>query len=181
MLVPADGFLNKHAELWAMLGVNLGLSDERCREIAARVAMQQYGRMSGGDVGTSDAPSTPNGSSGPSDLASSKVTMDREEFNQFHKAVVQDPRGQLHFFQQCVFAAYDADGNGSLDTTELEKFLDVFYQAGSIFKGDARLPEKAVLQQLIYAKLDQDGDGLLSFDEIQSLISGSAAQVLKCD
>ena len=62
--------------------------------------------------------------------------------------------------------------------TELDKFLDVFYEAGSIFKGDARLPPKEQLRTLIYTKLDQDGDGKLSFEEIHSLISGSAAQVL---
>ena len=30
-------FIENHAELWAMLGVNLGISDARCREIAKDV------------------------------------------------------------------------------------------------------------------------------------------------
>jgi len=38
-----------------------------------------------------------------------------------------------------VFAVFDADGNGHLDQAELGVFLETFYAAGSIFKGDARL------------------------------------------
>ena len=37
-------FLDRNAQLWAMIGVNLGLEDEKCKAIAARVAMQMYGR-----------------------------------------------------------------------------------------------------------------------------------------
>ena len=99
-------------------------------------------------------------------------------FVAFHRQILKDPKGQQRFFHHCVFAAFDADGNGVLDAAELDKFLDVFYEAGSIFKGDARLPEKATLREQIYAKLDGNGDKLLAFDELHSLISGSAAQVL---
>jgi len=80
--------------------------------------------------------------------------------------------------RSAVFAAYDHDQNGFLDPHELDQFLDVFYKAGSIFKGDARLPSKEDLRKLIYDKLDQDGDQKLTFEEIHSLISGSAAQML---
>ena len=33
-------FIAKHAELWAMLSVNLGIDEERCKQIATDVAFQ---------------------------------------------------------------------------------------------------------------------------------------------
>ena len=180
-------FLDRNAQLWAMIGVNLGLEDEKCKAIAARVAMQMYGRENsfsersqpagggGAAAASSTAASSPQ-QTGPNGRA---VMLDRDDFVQFHKQIVKDPKGQQRFFHMCVFAAFDLDGNGFLDPSELDKFLDVFYQAGSIFKGDARLPPKEELRGLIYSKLDKDGDKLLTFDELQSVISGSAAQVLK--
>jgi len=172
-----EAFLEQNAQLWAMLGVNLGLEEDRCKQIASTVAMQLYGRVSA-DV-AAPAPAA----AAAADVRRSSVvafgySMSREDFRKFYKQIVSDPKGQQHFFHQCVFAAYDTDGNGVLDCEELDSFLDVFYQAGSIFAGDKRLPDKASLRKLIYSKLDQDGDQMLSFDEIQSLISGSAGQVL---
>ena len=82
-----------------------------------------------------------------------------------------------HSFHRAVFATFDEDGNSTLDAGELDKFLDTFYEAGSIFKGDARLPEKKEdLKKMVNEKLDADGDGKFSFEEIRSLISGSAAR-----
>ena len=166
-----EGFLHQHAELWAMLGVNLGFDDSKCRAIAAKVALDMFGRESV----TSSAADSVGGAAADS---ASLTSMNRDEFMKFYKQIVKDPKGQQRFFHACVFAGFDADGNGVLDPAELDTFLEVFYKAGSIFKGDARLPPKEELRRLIYAKLDRDGDGKLSFDEINSLISGSAAQLL---
>ena len=85
------GFLNKHAELWAMLGINLGLSDERCKDIAARVAMENYGRM-----GSADNLDAPEG-----ETRERAVTMSKDDFVEFHRAIVKDPKGQQRFFHQC--------------------------------------------------------------------------------
>jgi Ca2+-binding EF-hand superfamily protein len=104
--------------------------------------------------------------------------MTKEEFKLFKKRVVDDPKGQQLFFRRAVFAAYDADGSGTLDAAELQSFIDIFYQAGSIFKGDARLPEKDELIRIIYERLDSDGDGLLTFGDLSSVISGSALRDL---
>ena len=32
-----EEYIEEHAELWAMLSVNLGLSEEKCKEIATRM------------------------------------------------------------------------------------------------------------------------------------------------
>ena len=74
-------------------------------------------------------------------------------------------------FHRTVFNAFDADKNGYLDDSELGTFLDVFYQAGSIFKGDARLPSKDVLFEQLKASSEQNG-GHLNFDAMHSMIAG---------
>lgn len=148
-------YVASKAELWAMLSVNIpSLTEDDCRQIATRVVMELA-----------------SGVSGP---AAQEAELTSRQFHQFKKHYILDPRGSQEFFHRTVFAAFDADGNASLDENELDKFLDIFYEAGSIFKGDARLPKKHALKQLIYDKLDTNGDGVFSFDEIRSLISGSA-------
>jgi Ca2+-binding EF-hand superfamily protein len=103
-----------------------------------------------------------------------KANITTHQFQQFQKKYVQDPKGSQEFFHRSVYDAFDLDGNGVLDKQETDKFLDTFYMTGSIFEGDDRLPEKEELKKLILEKLDVNGDGEFSFDEIRSLISGSA-------
>ena len=180
-----EAFVGQHVELWAMLSVNLGLSDDRCREIAATVALEQFGSARA-SVALSEniAPVAQRVSAASADSSakgskrSSAQSMRRSDFVAFRKGVLNNPKGQQLFFHRCVFAAYDADGNGTLDPDELDNFLDVFYKAGSIFAGDSRLPPKDELRRLIYEKLDANRDGVLNFEEIHGLISGSAAQTL---
>ena len=43
---------------------------------------------------------------------------------------------------------------------ELDEFLEVFYSADSIFKGDSRLPEKKRLKEKVLANWHADQDAL---------------------
>ena len=154
-------WIGTHAELWAMLAVNLNLEEERCRSIATEVAFQLASEHA-------DGATEARGSDGV------KRIMTVTEFVRFRTLVVDDPKGRQNFFHRCVFTAFDSDGNGYLDAAELDRFLETFYKADSIFKGDARLPEKDELRRIVNTKLDTDGDGKLRFEELHGLISGSA-------
>jgi Ca2+-binding EF-hand superfamily protein len=149
-------WVDTQAGLWAMLSVNLNISEGRCKFIATRVVMELATGLSGDEAMEKEL--TP------------------EQFHDFRTKYMKDPKGSQEFFHRTVFAAFDADGNNSLDSEELDKLLDIFYEAGSIFKGDARLPEREDLKKLLYEKLDANKDGKFSFEEIRSLISGTASR-----
>lgn len=149
-------FVNSNPSLWAMLGVNIGISDEKCKEVASRLAMELASGKKGKDTETE------------------AVTW--QQFHDFQQHYVKDPKGSQEFFHRSVFAAFDEDCNGVLNSEETDNFLDTFYLTGSIFEGDDRLPEKHELKRLILEKLDEDGDGEFTFDEIRCLISGSASR-----
>lgn len=154
------GWVGKKVELWSMINVNLGLSDDQCKDIATDVAFglaseASKAKKSGKDEALLDAD-----------------TLTRDQFHDFRKNFVVDPKGNLEFFHRCVFAAYDEDKNGVLDRDEVDVFLDIFYKQDSIFKGDHRLPSKEELKKIVYEKLDENKDGVLDFDEIRILISG---------
>eukprot|EP00930_Biecheleria_cincta_P060114 TRINITY_DN457_c0_g1_i1.p1 TRINITY_DN457_c0_g1~~TRINITY_DN457_c0_g1_i1.p1 ORF type:complete len:218 (+),score=30.92 TRINITY_DN457_c0_g1_i1:185-838(+) len=136
-----------HPELWAMLEVNTGIETARCQEIATAVAMT---KADSNDDGL--------------------ITWD--EFRALWSSVFKQPKSQLEFFQKALFSAFDNDGNGLLDREELATFLDLFYQKGSIFAGDQRLPPKEELLKLCLEELDRNGDGCLSFVSMEPLISG---------
>ncbi len=89
------------------------------------------------------------------------------------KRFIQSPQGSLEFFQRTVFRAFDTDNNGVLDNSEMDAFVNLFYEANSIFRGDARLPEnKDELKQMIREKFDINNDGVLTFEELRALIAG---------
>jgi len=154
------GWVGKKVELWSMINVNLGLSDDQCKDIATDVA---FGLAS--DASTAKK-------SGKDEALLDADTLTRDQFHDFRKNFVVDPKGNLEFFHRCVFAAYDEDKNGVLDRDEVDVFLDIFYKQDSIFKGDHRLPSKEELKKIVYEKLDENKDGVLDFDEIRILISG---------
>jgi hypothetical protein len=154
--VEIKEFVNSNPSLWAMLQVNLGISEDRCKEVACRLVIDL--------------------ASGTRGEEATEPEITKKEFKTFQKLYIEDPKGSLEFFHRSVFAAFDSDGNGVLDKEETDTFLDTFYVTGSIFQGDARLPEKEVLKKRILEELDENGDGLFDFDEIRSLISGSAAR-----
>jgi Ca2+-binding EF-hand superfamily protein len=162
-------FVAQHAELWAMLSVNLGLPEERCQKIATDVAF----KLACGGAAKSVGAENDGSDLAQEDGRTSHHSMSEDQFVSFKTRIVDDPKGQQLFFHRTVFAAFDKDGNEYLDSTEVDAFLDVFYEAGSIFKGDARLPQKEELAKMVREKLDVDGDGRLTFEEMHSLISGT--------
>lgn len=147
-------FVHSTPSCWAMLQVNIGIPEVECKHVAYRVCLEL--------------------ASGKSSLESRDATISQRQFQHFQKTYIDNPKGSQEFFHRCVFAAFDEDDNGVLDMEETDKFLDVFYVTGSIFQGDVRLPSKEELKELILKELDENGDGLFSFDEVRSLISGSA-------
>lgn len=111
----------KHAKVWALLALSLNLPEERCRDVAANVAFQMSKAVPYRTVEElSDL---------ERDLEPSVAQL--EGFMAF----VKEPKGELEFFHRAVFATFDTDGNGYLDPQEIDAFLDVFYEAGSIFAG----------------------------------------------
>lgn len=147
-------FLARTPKTWAMLQVNIGFSEEACKMIAFRVCLEL--------------------ASGRHGAESQSTILTQTQFERFQKLYVDDPKGSQEFFHRCVFAAFDEDHDGILNKKETDNFLDTFYVHGSIFQGDDRLPEKDALKSMILKELDENGDGEFSFDEIRSLISGSA-------
>jgi hypothetical protein len=154
--VEIKEFVNSNPSLWAMLQVNLGISEDRCKEVACRLVVDL--------------------ASGTRGEEATEAEVTKKQFKTFHKLYIEDPKGSVEFWQRSVFAFFDSDGNGMLDKEETDTFLDTFYVNGSIFQGDARLPEKEVLKKRILEELDENGDGVFDFDEIRSLINGSAAR-----
>lgn len=147
-------FVASNSELWAMLSVNLDMSEDDCQLIATRVAMELATGLKGDEAMES--------------------VIDKHQFHKFRKHYILDPKGSQEFFHRSVFATFDADQNHYLDEMELDLFLDTFYKSGSIFKGDVRLPEKAELKRLILEKHDKNKNRRLSFDSVRGIISGAA-------
>mmetsp|Transcript_38861 Transcript_38861/g.67282 ORF Transcript_38861/g.67282 Transcript_38861/m.67282 type:complete len:217 (+) Transcript_38861:79-729(+) len=168
-----NAYIEIHAELWAMLAVNLNKSEEFCKQTATEVAYDM--------AKTQTSPTNNIGSSPTLQAPEVERRVDREgsfvtqnQFKSFRSEWVKNPYGQQEFFQRCVFAVFDVDQSKALDQDELSNFLDVFYEAGSIFAGDLRLPDKTTLQQIVSDRLDKNHDSLLTFEELRGLISGTA-------
>lgn len=147
-------FVSSNAKLWAMLSVNLGRTEEECQKVATRVVMELVSGLQGDQALRSE--------------------LTKDQFHQFRKKYILDPEGSQEFFHRAVFAAFDVDNNQILDEGELEALLDTFYQSGSIFQGDVRLPPKEELKALILEKYDVAGNKRLSFGRIRGVISGTA-------
>eukprot|EP00934_Nitzschia_sp_Nitz4_P009296 Nitzschia sp. Nitz4//scaffold81_size91200//59768//61012//NITZ4_004991-RA/size91200-snap-gene-0.24-mRNA-1//1//CDS//3329558725//9286//frame0 len=151
-------FFSQTPKTWAMLQVNIGISEEECKMVAFRVGLELTSGLHG--------------------KQSMEATITQGQFERFKKQYVDDPKGSQEFFHRSVFAAFDEDHDGILNKKETNAFLDTFYVTGSIFQGDDRLPEKHKLNELILSELDENGDGEFSFEEIRSLIGGSAQRML---
>lgn len=147
-----EHFIEEHAELWAMLSVNLGLTEEHCKEVAYRVAadIAKGGEKQEGRTGN---------------------LLTSAEFERF-KSHIATPQGNLEFFHRTIFETFDVDNNKVLDRKELDKFLDIYYDSSSIFASDSRLPPKQELRDLIYEIYDKNSDGALDFAELRPIIAG---------
>lgn len=144
-------YVASRAELWAMLSINLGLSEAECRETATRVAMEL--------------------ASGKQGRAAQASELTEAEFHTFRAKYILNGKGAQEFFHRCVFATFDADGNDALDPDEVDQFLDTFYKSGSIFEGDSRLPPRETLKQQMLK--NASADGTLRFHQIRSVIQGT--------
>ena len=145
-------YIEQHAELWAMLGVNLGLDDASCKQLAVDVAFNMVVHKN-----IQEHKAVPKRRKTILGL----TIMTEDQFHMFLN-IVNTPQGQLEFFHRTVFQAFDKDNNGVLDSNELDEFLETFYKADSIFKGDARLPPKEELKRIV-KEFDVNNDNLLSF------------------
>jgi hypothetical protein len=129
------GFIDKHAQLYETLALNLDMDRETCKAIATEVAFK-LARC--GDNAT--------------DLT-------KPQFVEFKKKYILDPKGNQSFVFRTVFRAYDKDGNGYLDSEELDGFVDLFFKADSfVRKDDPRLKDMSGddLKKLITEKCDTD-------------------------
>lgn len=151
-----NNFVASNSKLWAMLSVNLNRPENECQAVATRVAMELASGLQGEEA--------------------LQTELTKDQFHQFRKQYILDPKGSQEFFHRAVFATFDVDNNSFLDEDELESFLDTFYQSGSIFQGDLRLPPKAELKQSILDKFDTEGDRRLCFDRVRGVISGTAVR-----
>mmetsp|Transcript_16868 Transcript_16868/g.19008 ORF Transcript_16868/g.19008 Transcript_16868/m.19008 type:complete len:238 (-) Transcript_16868:49-762(-) len=159
-------FVERNAKLYAMLSVNLNLPEQQCRNVATDVAFAMCKKSS--EVGSLR------------DLDNATLRRDPsvQEFQAF-LTFLDDPSGQKEFFQRTVFSTFDVNHDGYLELNELDSFLDIFYQAGSIFAGDLRLPTKDKLKRQVMKKLDTNKDGKLQFSEMSTLISGDVHGLLQ--
>ena len=161
-------FIARNEKLYMMLAVNLQLPVEKCQEIATNVAFQMSKR------------SDPNSSLRDLSEATKQREPTLEEFDAF-LTFLEQPTGQQEFFHRTVFATFDVDGSGYVEPHELDNFLNIFYAAGSIFAGDARLPKQSKLKKEVMRQLDTNRDGKLEFNELRTLISGGARAGLSFD
>jgi Ca2+-binding EF-hand superfamily protein len=176
-------YVEQHGELWAMLGVNLNLEEAQCKAIAVDVAfnmvVKEVLRLQSQNGKTKTTTKTKAKKRRQTSIerrtsaTDGHTIMTKDQFFEFQE-LVSHPLGQLEFFHRTVFQAFDKDNNGLLDNAELDSFLNTFYAADSIFKGDARLPPKEELKAIVHARFDHDNDGHLSYDEIHAIISGKA-------
>ena len=149
-------YIQTHSELWTTLGLQLNLPVKRCMELATDVAF---------------ALATGEGITKPKTNEFRKQReITQDEFSHFHKNYVMEAKGSHEFFLRTIFAAFDLDGNGVLDRREFNRFLDIFYECGTVFKGRMKLPEKKELMRIVGGRLDKNRDGDLSFGEIRSLL-----------
>ncbi|CAB9525959.1 expressed unknown protein [Seminavis robusta] len=147
-------FVASRAELWAMLSVNLNLSESVCQVTATRVAMELTSGLEGD--------------------AALNAEITEAQFHAFRCRYMLDGKGAQEFFHRCVFASFDADCSHCLDAAELDTFLDTFYGSGSIFQGDARLPPKEELKQRILS--NSNGGDQLTFEEIRDVLRGNTTK-----
>lgn len=160
-----EKYIQSHSDLWSTLGVNLNLPVKKCIEVATDVAFS----LAKGE----DNKTKPRTNKDPS-KANAPRELTEAEFKRFHQNYVLNAKGSHEFFLRTIFAVFDLNNDGVLNAKELDKFLDLFYKAKDIFKGDMKLPEKKHLVKIVGTRLDENRDGALQFDEIRDLLEVAA-------
>ena len=153
-------YIESHSDLWSTLGMNLNLPVKKCIEVATDVAFS----LACGEGKCKPKKSEPG----------KRRELSESEFKYFHKNYVLDEKGSHEFFLRTIFSVFDLNNDGVLNARELDKFLDIFYKAKSVFKGDMKLPEKKHLLKIVGSRLDANGDGVLVFDEVRDLLEVAA-------
>jgi len=143
-----QALIEQHEELWSMLQVNTDLDASFCKAVVQEVMTHKADHNGNGKLS-------------------------QKEFADIYSAVIANPKGQLEFFHEVLFAAYDSSGDGKMTVQDLDHFLELFYEKGSIFAGDKRLPPKDELQQRALDELDRNHDGKLTLSELKPLLVGS--------
>ena len=161
-----EKYIQSHSDLWSSLGVSLNLPVKKCIEVATDVAFSLA--IGGGDK--TKARTSNNKDSSPS----TQRELTEAEFKHFHQNYVLNPKGAHEFFLRTIFSVFDLNNDGVLNAKELDKFLDIFYKAKDIFKGNMQLPEKKHLLKIIGTRLDGNRDGVLQFDEVRDLLEVAA-------
>lgn len=153
-------FIQSRSELWSALGVTLNLPVKKCVEVATDVAFSL---------------AYEEGKARPKKVEHRTChELSEAEFKYFHKNYVLDEKGSHEFYLRTIFAVFDLNNDGVLNAKELDKFLDIFYKAKDIFKGDMKLPEKKQLLKIVGTRLDGNKDGVLQFEEIRDLLEVAA-------
>ena len=98
-------------QLYETLALNLDIDREKCKEIATEVAYKLAG--------------------------TNAQELTSEQFVQFKAqyAEITSP-GNQEFVFRTVFRVYDTDGNGLLDSEELDGFVNLFFKADSFVRRD---------------------------------------------
>ena len=135
-----------------MLAENCNIPEEKCRQIArdtaAFMAKKTSSKKGFRAIFRNDKKRLPT----------------TEEFTKFHRKISLEPEYAMEFFYRTVFRAYDEDENGYLESNEIDRFINVFYETGSIFKTDYPLPDKKQLKATLLKDFDENQDGKLEFE-----------------
>ena len=135
-----------------MLAENCNIPEEKCRQIArdtaAFMAKKTSSKKGFRAIFRNDKKRLPT----------------TEEFTKFHRKISLEPEYAMEFFYRTVFRAYDEDENGYLESNEIDRFINVFYETGSIFKTDYPLPDKKQLKATLLRFRRENQDGKLEFE-----------------
>jgi len=151
-----EAYVATQANLWKMLSDNFGLSLEECQGVATGVAVELAAE---------------------GDRKAFKKGVDKRQFHRFRTKYIEDPEGNVEFFDRCIFRIFDADGDGVLGEDELDKLLDGLYSTTDFYAtgsnpelGELKLPPKTTFKKELMTS-DRDGDGKFSLSEIRRYLT----------
>mgnify|MGYP000269723271 CR=1 FL=1 len=152
--------------------------EQMCQNLAARLKQSPDEAI---QVATRVAMELATGKTGP-DAWNAELTVD--QFHAFRKNYVLNPDGTEEFFQRALFANFDKDESGELDSEELGHMLESIMSSSnaarrkrlSYMPGTQNDLEK--LKKAIFKRYDVNGDKTLSFKEVRGILSGGASALV---